>query len=174
MHSALRPLSPDDWEPMFRGDGDAVVSGLVAPWFAAYTIVRNPDSTGTVHPEVAAHIVAAARDCGLLPPTRFAVWRGYAEFNWLPADGVTLAPDRDMVIFEGRPEYAVRPWTEFGSARIPMRWWPADLGWMLAGDLYSRAVVVAGPAALADRLLADPMLDAVALEPKSTLRAHEL
>lgn len=95
----------------------------------------------------------------------FASWAGYATEIQEPT--VEFSPyHREMVLYTGNlvdEDHApLLPTTATG--RVPMYWWPSDLRWLVGHDIYARSLFVGCSESTAQRILADPNLDAYAVK----------
>jgi len=157
--SKVEPRAWMQWPELAAG-------GVALPDGAA-----EPDM-GSPPPTLARHLVEALR------PGRgkhhFASWGGYA----LEISGSTVpfSPDRrEMVLYSGRlvddAGDPLVPTTATG--RVPMYWWPEDLGWCVGHDIYARSLIVGCGAARARRILESPGLDAYRVDPTDFLPNEE-
>lgn len=117
---------------------------------------------GTVPPAVARALVGVLRPfTGTQSPCRFAVWEGWAALAGLrtETDVRLRRPGRDYLLLTGPLEAATESFDDVVHQTANL-WWPHDAIWLVAVDVDDTATLVAGPAALADMVLAHPELSA--------------
>lgn len=108
--------------------------------------------TGTFVPPPST--LAGATDPESLPPVQRAA---------VPSAPRVNLPYRDYLLFEGPLEAATElGWIMPGGGFVPQSpnlFWPHDHAWCVASEIDLFCTLVAGPNALAERLIADPRLE---------------
>ena len=144
-----------DWDDLADDDGS--------------TVFGEPAS-GTLDADVALHLAQLVRRNTQSGDECFsAIWTGYADTPTLAGVPEIIPPSRSMYVFTGAVEAIARPLHE----RIPLRWWPADHSWCLAGDLYGRSVYLGASRSLVRAILDDPQLEAYAISQLDDLESLE-
>lgn len=152
------------------------------PWMQWDELVATPgamlpdgDGTpqmGNPHARLAAALIDALR----VDETThfFASWAGYSsEF---PDPVVMFSPyQREMVLYSGslldEQGAPIVPTTVTG--RVPMYWWPRDLGWCVGQDVYARSLIVGCDQSRARAILTSTDLDAYPIRDSDTVLVED-
>lgn len=152
-----------------------------SPWMQWDEVAGHPDAMpannaqpdmGNPHPTLAQALIRVL-DVGS-SPYNFATWEGYSGENSTAV--IHFSPvNRGMVLYSGKlldKKGAIIPITDAG--RIPMYWWPDDLHWCIGQDIYARSLIIGCDRATADKILADPNLDAYLIRETDTVTPEDL
>jgi hypothetical protein len=192
-------IHDSDWIADFVDGTDRVIGGLIPDRFQAYRrvfsgrehqkeaqsgpagdsarIASSADRiSGSLSVEVAQSIARVLRPFTLdQEQCSFAIWIGYGGLQILPGVPiVVLPPGREMALFSGRLDEAGHNFDREPFRRSALWWWPASHEWCLAGDIYSRSVVIGGPSGAMEALAAAGDLEVAAVSKDTNLTAQDL
>lgn len=157
-------------------DGNTQWGELAAAAGADVANISPPESGG-LNPAVAVRLVEQLRTrTGTPDDCYFFVWEGYAGLRPELAEAVTidLAPfSRRMHVLRGSVDDATESVETRPGSRLSLWWVLADGAWSLGNDIYGRSVFVAGTEELVARIVADPGLEAHAVNPGTLVVAED-